>query len=327
MTTVGTDKPHCWVLTDGKAGMVAQARGLAEATGIPFEEKVLRGGFPWRMIPASLWPPGVMGLSPRSVQLTPPWPALVISCGRHAVGPALEVKRRSNGRTVAVHIQHPRVAPARFDLIVAPKHDRLSGPNVVETHGSVHGLTRSRLDEAARHWKPHLDHLPRPRVAVLIGGSNGVYRVDEAVIRDIADRLSGLAKDSGCGLMVTPSRRTGAENVRILRDALSDTTATVWDLQGENPYFGYLGLADYVLATGDSVNMVSEAVATGKPVLRIDLPVDGRDEKFRRFHKTMEDAGAIRPFTGTLESWDVPDMDDTARAAARIHALVAAKGA
>lgn len=314
--------PRCWVLTDGKAGMVAQARGLAEAVGLPFEEKILRGGFPWRVIPAAFWPPGVMGLSPRSPQLTPPWPDLIISCGRHGVGPALEAKRRSGGRTVAVHVQHPRVRPDRFDLVVAPRHDRLAGPNVQVTVGSVHGVTRAKLDAAADRWRGELKHLPRPRVAVLIGGSNGAFRLDADAMRKLAESLADLVRIEGCGLMVTPSRRTGAENIAILRDAFEGLPAHVWDFEGDNPYLGYLGLADAVIATGDSVNMLSEAVATGKPVHRIDLPKAGRTEKFERFHDAMQAVGAVRPFKGALETWDVPRVDDTERAAARIRALL-----
>lgn len=307
-------------------GMVAQARGLAEAVGLPIEEKTLRGGFPWRLLPAALWPPGVMGVSPRvsprGDQLAPPWPRLVISCGRHGVGPALEVKRRAKGRTVAVHIQHPHVPIARFDLIVAAAHDRLTGPNVEVTVGSVHRVTRERLDREANIWADRLSSLPRPRIAVLIGGNNGVFTLGAPEARAIAEAIDELAKKTGAGLMVTPSRRTGTENVRILSDVLSGPDRVIWDLEGDNPYFGYLGLADAILATGDSVNMVSEAVATGKPVHLIELPHTGKAAKFERFHAAMRDAGAIRPFRGILEEWDVPHIDDTARAAARIRVLL-----
>ncbi len=312
----------CWILTDGKMGMVAQARGLAEAVGLPIVEKTLRGGFPWRFLPASLWPPGVMGLSPRSDSLTPPWPRLTISCGRHGVGPALEVKRRSGGRTTAVHIQHPRIRPSRFDLVVAAAHDRLSGPNVEVTAGSVHRVTRARLDEEAGIWADRLSAIPHPRIAVLIGGNNGIYQLGKPETHAIAEALDRLAKETGGGLMVTPSRRTGDENTAILREVLSGSGRIVWDLTGENPYFGFLGSAGAVIATGDSVNMVSEAVATGKPVHILDLPHNGKAAKFERFHKAMRDAGATRPFQGKLETWQVPEVDDTARAAARVRSIL-----
>ncbi len=313
---------QCWVLTDGKAGMEAQALGLAEAVGLPIVNKRLRGGFPWRFFPAKVWPPGIVGLSPRSDRLEPPWPRLVVSCGRHAVGPAMAVKRKSGGRTVAVHIQHPRVSPRRFDLIAAPIHDRLTGPNVEVTTGSVHRVTRAKLDAAAAAMADDLADLPRPRVAVLIGGSNGVYRLDPETVRDLGGRIAAMAKAEGASLLVTPSRRTGAENVAALERAFADVPGRVWDLTGENPYFAWLGAADAVLVTGDSVNMVSEAGATGKPVYLLDLPVEGNPRKFERFHRTMIEAGALRPFAGRLEDWTPTPVDDTQRVAARVRALL-----
>jgi len=313
----------CWVLTDGKAGMEAQAIGLAEAVGLPHETKRLRGGLPWRFLPAAVWPPGIMGLSPHSDQLAAPWPQLVISCGRHAVGPALEVKRRSGGKTVAVHIQHPHVPPSRFDLIVAPAHDRIDGPNVEVTVGSVHRVTRERLDQAATALADKERQWPKPRIAVLIGGSNGAYRLDEVETARLAAQLKEVAHKTRGSLLVTPSRRTGAENTRILKRALSGTPGQVWDLQGPNPYFAWLGAADAILATGDSVNMVSEAASTGKPVYLLQLPAVGRVEKFRRFHQSMIDAGAVRPFEGKIDfSWTPPAVDDTRRAAERVRALL-----
>jgi len=75
-----------------------------------------------------------------------------------------------------------------------------------------------------------------------------------------------------------------------------------------------------VLVTADSVSMISEAAATGKPVHVLDL--DGGDAKFRRFHATMGAAGVTRPFTGRIESWSYPILDDTARAGAALRRLV-----
>ena len=72
---------------------------------------------------------------------------------------------------------------------------------------------------------------------------------------------------------MTPSRRTGAEVEAELRKALADTPSYIWDGQGENPYLAVLALADSLITTADSVNMVSEACFTGKPVHVVDLAI------------------------------------------------------
>ena len=94
----------------------------------------------------------------------------------------------------------------------------------------------------------------------------------------------------------------------------------IWDGAGDNPYYAYLAVADALLVTADSVSMVSEAAATGKPVHIIGL--DGGDAKFARFHETMRKAGITRPFAGRIESWSYAPPDDTARAGAALRELV-----
>jgi mitochondrial fission protein ELM1 len=122
---------------------------------------------------------------------------------------------------------------------------------------------------------------------------------------------------------VTPSRRTGPENIKTLRAALADLPAVVWNFEDANPYFGYLGLADSIIVTCDSVNMVTEACATGKPVHVVHLK--GGNRKFNEFHASMRDAGYTRPFLGKLEDWRYQPADDVAKIANKIHQLLRLK--
>ena len=322
----GVTEALTWVLTDGKAGTHNGALGLAEAVGLPVVDKHIRSGLPWRWLPPVLWPRGVLGVGAGGDPLEPPWPRLLVSAGERSVGPALEIKRRSGGATYCVHIQHPRVDPARFDLVVVSAHDRLAGPNVRVTVGALHRVTQARLEDAAARFAAAFADLPRPLVAVLIGGANRVYRFDRSTAERLADGLVAMARDSGCGLLVTASRRTGPGNEAILRDRLRDLPAVIWDGTGENPYFAYLGLADALVVTGDSVNMVSEACFTGKPVHVFHLP-GGEDTKFGRFHDALAESGATRPFDGRLESWPCEALDERSALADEIRRRLGDSGA
>ena len=312
-----------WYLHDGKVGLRNQALGLAEAVGLPFAEKRLAIRAPWRLLPPALWLNALAAAGPDGDRLEPPWPRLVIGAGGRAAAPMLAIRRAAGGRCLVVQIQTPALATRHFDLMVVPSHDRVRGPNILVSRGAVHRVTQARLAEAALAWEPLVADLPRPRVAVLLGGDNGSYRLPPARARVIAAELAGLAR-GGCGLLITPSRRTGPETLRILRDALTGLSATIWDGTGANPYFGYLALADHILATADSVSMITEASATGRPVQVIAL--DGGSRKFDRFHRALAADGVTRPFTGRLESWDYERRDDTAAAGARIRALLAERG-
>jgi mitochondrial fission protein ELM1 len=118
------------------------------------------------------------------------------------------------------------------------------------------------------------------------------------------------------GLAVTPSRRTDPAVVRALAETLRPLGAYVWDMQGENPYFGLLALANAIVVTGDSVSMMSEAVATSAPVLVAALP--GRSRRIGLFTRSLFDDGRARPFQGRLETWPVEPLNDTPEAAAEM---------
>jgi uncharacterized protein len=308
--------PVTWVLHDGKAGMASQALGLAEATGFSFIEKRLHIRFPWTCLPPRLW---VLAFAATEPTLSPPWPDLVIGCGRNTAMPGLAIRRASGGRTLAAQIQDPGIGRSEFDLLVVPEHDGLRGPRVIVTRGAVHRVTRARL-AAERDRFPALAVLPRPILSVLIGGANKAYRMSLRRLGEIADAVAEILRTRGGSALVTPSRRTGAAGIGLLRARLKNLPVAIWDGCGENPYFAYLALADAFMVTADSVSMISEAAATGNPVHILDL--DGGNAKFARFHAAMQAAGITRPFAARIESWRYPIPDDTARAGAALRELV-----
>lgn len=319
--------PTTWIVTDGRLGMINQCRGLAATLGVQADEKQIELSPPWSWLPPALTPARLAILASSGDQLSPPWPDLLIGTGRKSVAPALAVKRASGGKTFCVQIQNPDVALEKFDLVIAPGHDRLVGANVSSTLGSLHGVTATVLEAARSQFTATLTDLPRPLIAVLLGGNNAVYRMDTAVATRLADNLAALARDKGYGLAITASPRTPPEAVALitkrLESELAMGKAVFWDGTGDNPYLGYLAHADAILVTGDSVNMVSEAAATGKPVHVIELA--GGSDKFRRFHTTMADAGITRPFAGAIEDWSYTRPNDTARVAAEIHRRLAGR--
>jgi len=299
--------------------MASQALGLAEAAGFSFIEKRLAVRLPWAYLPPALWLSPLQAARETGKRLTPPWPDLIIACGRNAAMPALAIRRANGGRTVAAQIQNPGVGSSEFDLLVVPEHDRLRGARVMVTQGAVHRVTEARL-AAERLRFPALGAMPRPIVSVLIGGSNRTYRLTLRRLGEIADTLGAVLRTEGGSALVTPSRRTGPAGVAVLRDRLKGLSAFVWNGLGDNPYFAFLALADTFLVTADSVSMISEAAATSKPVHILEL--DGGDAKFARFHAAMRAAGITRPFTGRIEHWTYPVPDDTARAGAALRALL-----
>ena len=296
----------CRVLSEPYAGLQAQALGLAEAAGLRPELRDLVAAPVWRRVPARLWP---WPLHAAGLQADPV-PALAIGVG--GMGAAVGAALRRRGARV-VQVQAPRMDARRFDLVVVARHDELSGPNVLVTRTALHRATPERLAAARAVWLPRLAHLPRPLVAVLVGGSNGRFRLGATEGGALAAQLAAMMARDRVGLALTASRRTDPVVRAALEAALRPLGAMVWDMTGENPYLGLLACADAIIATIDSVSMVSEAVATSAPVLLAALP--GRSRRIGLFLRGLAGEGRVRPFEGRLEQWAARPLDDTAEAA------------
>jgi uncharacterized protein len=318
---------HVWVMTDGRAGIENQALGLAEAIGrrtpIRLTVKRIELRTPWRWAPPGFVPAARMALSLGSDPVAPPWPDILIGCGRASVPLSMGMREWSRGRTYVVQLQDPRVNPREFDLVVPPLHDELEGPNVLAIVGACHRVTPEKINQAARDFPSALDTLQTPRLAVLIGGKSKRQDISAARARAIAEAVLAVQVQTGGALMATLSRRTAKAARARFREMLAPHCALFYDNEGPNPYFAMLGAADHVFVTADSVNMATEAAAAGKPIHV--LAVDGGAGKLERFHASLAQRGCARPFTGRLESWTYPPLLETDRVAATVLAAWAAR--
>jgi mitochondrial fission protein ELM1 len=325
--TEGRAQPVTWVITDGKIGMEKQCLAIAAALNVSPVVKRLSIRAPWRWLPPQLWfaPLRAMAKERGVRSLAPPWPDLIIATGRQSVAPVQAIRKSAGGTPFCVQLQNPGISPERFDLVVAPAHDQMAGSNILSTLGAVHDVNPTSLINAHARFSDYLAGLPRPLVTIVLGGPNGVYEFPADHAERLGNQLSGLARAHGLGIAVTASRRTPPAVVEALRRSLEGLPALIWDANDDeadpNPYLGILAHADWILVTGDSVNMVSEAAGTGKPVYVIDLP--GGSEKFKRFHDGMRKAKVTRSFTGRLDMWSYEVPNDTDMVATQIRHMLA----
>ncbi|MBL0968101.1 MAG: mitochondrial fission ELM1 family protein [Brevundimonas sp.] len=246
------------------------------------------------------------------------WPDVWIATGRATLPLSLMAKRRSGGRTFVVQTQDPRWRTGDYDLVVAPRHDGIEGANVLSITGSPHRVTASRLAEGAAAFADQLEPLPRPRVAVLVGGTSLAHDLPEAHAVELADRIAAAVADVGGSVMLTYSRRTPEAAKSAMNARLSDLPGLIWDGTGANPYFAFLHYADQILVTEDSANMAAEAASTGKPVHVLPMVATKPADKFGRLHADLRERGAARAFDGTLGGWSYEPLNETERAAREI---------
>ena len=191
-----------------------------------------------------------------------------------------------------------------FDLVVLPEHDgcKLVRPNILRVVGAPHRITSERLKNEREKWADAFKDLPAPRIALIVGGATKDKPFTPAMAQDLADKAIAFSKTvNGGSFLVTTSRRTGAEQEKILRDTLPDPKYFYgWgDTQSENPYFGFLACADYILVTGDSVSMCSEACAAKAPVF-IYAPQGGVGKKHALLHQQLYNGGYAQPLNSDM---------------------------
>jgi mitochondrial fission protein ELM1 len=269
-----TGYPRTWVMMGHKAGDNSQILALAEGLGWPFEIRhmVYR---PTELLTNLLAPLTLLGIvRGGSSPLAPPWPDLIISAGRRNEPPCRWIRARAGKRVRLVHVGRPWAAIGNFDLVVTTPQYRLpKRPNVLHNTTPLQRVEDDRLREAAAQWAPRLAHLPRPHTAVMIGGNAGPYVLDREAATLLGRAASAFAARQGGSLLVSTSARTPRHTLAPLKAAI-DCPADVfrWSRDAlENPYLGYLALADSIIVTCESMSMLTEACATCKPVYMFDL--------------------------------------------------------
>lgn len=326
-----SDRPlTIWAVSDGRAGIESQVMGLAEAvarlTPTAIENKRLKfKGFYGRLpTPLQLAPRAM--LAQDSARIEPPWPDLWIGAGRMAVTFALCMRAWTHGSTFVVQVQDPRWPSGMFDMVIPPRHDRILGPAVFPITGSPHRVTPERLKSEQAAFAGQLKDLPTPRIAVLIGGKSRAHDLPPARAIEMADQIAEAVTRAGGSVLVTFSRRTPDAAKELMAHRLKQLPGVVWDGEGPNPYFAFLGAADQILVTEDSANMTTEAASTGKPVHVVKMAGRGA-AKFERLHEELRGLGATRDFTGALDPWTYPPLNETERAAREILDRLHQKGA
>jgi KDO2-lipid IV(A) lauroyltransferase len=196
-----------------------------------------------------------------------------------------------------------------FDLVVLPQHDM---PAVIPTKTRI-AITRAAPNlitdkylkdqtELLLKRYSHLKNSYRTKIGVLVGGNTKGVEFTESAIKIIIHQIKEVAQQLNADILLTTSRRT-PENVeqalwrelkKFDRCALlvSATQSNVPEAVG-----GILGLADYVVVSGESISMVSEAISSGKKTVvfkvgNLALTEIGKT-KYERFVDKLNEQGYL----------------------------------
>ena len=271
------ERPRVWALLSDTVGDNAQVLALAQTLGWPYEIHRFRnrkGAMIANLLLGTI-PSGMVKQT--SGDFGPPLPDLVISAGTPSEPVCAQVRdlgSRMNHPIYHVFLGRPWAKLEHYDLIVTtPQYCVPEAPNVVTIELPLHPLKSADIAREAALWAPRIAHLPKPYVAVFLGGSISRYTLDSRAAKRLALEASALAAAMGGSLLICGSSRTPRRAMKVLAENLEVSSHIFEWHQGpkDNPYLAFLGLADHIVVTGDSMTMLAEACDTGKPVHIFDL--------------------------------------------------------
>lgn len=297
-------------MTNGRRGDVVQCRAVAERLSQTIIEKTLkpRAPFSWFM------PHGP--IDPRESSLiAPPYPDLIIASGRRSVPYVKAIQKASEGKCRAVFMKYPGCNISKQDLVWIPQHDKRNGENIINTLTAPHLVTSEKLHEHKVNIDARIKATPSPRLGIILGGNTKHVTFDAPAIAAFCAPLK--ADLPFASIIVTGSRRTPRSLLDGVRQTIAPRPCFIWDGTGDNPYFDILANSDALLVTGDSHNLVSETLATGKQVYVFAPP--GNPTKFQWTLSKLQKKGLIKPHSTPLIAHQTPVYDATTEIVSKIQ--------
>jgi len=285
------------LLTEGMHGMISQVEGMAKALDVDYIHKTVELSFPWYLIPPKFSPISGIVLKDKTYINENKEFDLVISCGRKSVIPCIFLKKK-NPKLFTIHIQNPKVNPKNFDKVISPMHDKYYGPNVIHSEGAIHYITYEEIQAAKNYLADKIKS--KKIVSIILGGPNKYYSFNDNQLIEIFNRIKFNFIGKGYEAIIIPSFRTPKTIIQLAKKEMGKFGHVV-DSVDKQAYLSAYALATYIVVTCDSISMISEAMASGKPIYVAHMKEKKNIYRFKRFFELFEDMGIIKNHISPLE--------------------------
>lgn len=271
--------PRVWLLFGERRGDNAQVLALAGMLGWRYEIKQLRWQPGYNVDPAEAGI-SLAGLDvAASDSLAAPWPDVVIGIGFRSAPISRWIAQQGSG-VINLRLGRPRTDLTLYDLIITtPQYGLPPAPNVRELPLPLVKANDADVTAAVARWRPAFERLPRPWIAVTLGGPTQHMAFDESVAHALARDLQAFAQGCGGSLLITTSPRSPAGLRGISETLAVPHLFSEFQPGEENPYLAMLALGDAAIVTSDSASMIADAASFERPILVYELPWLGRSRK------------------------------------------------
>jgi len=195
---------------------------------------------------------------------------IVVASGGKALFLAAWLARKRG--SPLIYCGDPRPLPPSWcDIILSPVP--VAGhPRVIETELLIsHFSPDSIKDRGAEFRAQRIGSGGKQIGVLLIGGNSRSHEYQTQDWLQLAEAVNTLG-GKGWRWLITTSNRTSTEQEALLRAHLDQQyilKSVWWQQQPEKLMADYLGAADAVFVTQDSLTMLSEAIAAGKPTFAL----------------------------------------------------------
>ena len=303
-----------WVLVDHRAGNSNQGKALANLLDLDYTVKQLE----YNLISSlpNFIKYGFLELTKESKEelfKSKDTPDIVIASGRRMASVAVAIKNKYP-HCKLLQIMHPGLSLKHFEMVVLPEHDKKPQSKylskTVFITGALSYYSPEKMKEDQKKWKGKLGptKFKGPIITVLIGGKSKGCDLTVAFVTNLLETLGKVSSRRKASVFISTSRRTPNEVNNFLQENLAKYIKQPYffhnpiENTGENPYRGFLAYANYIVVTGDSISMCSEAAHTMKPTY-IFYQDNLVTEKHLRFINTMFSNNYAHPFTDEMEEY------------------------
>ena len=291
-------KIDAWVISDGTKGMENQSLALAKLLNVNFELVKYNPPYFLKKFPLirKLF---ISSVKDHLLKNKSP-PSFIITTGKRMAGVSIALKFILKDRVKNIHIQNPKLPFEYFDLLLIPEHDNITAKNVIQTKGA---LTFFNFNELNKFQEREINLIKRSKknlVLLMIGGNSKRHKPKNFDYYHLSMKVLEATKNLNCKLLVLLSRRTPLKAAKILNYSFikHDENFQIVTSTEQNPYPEILQIADYIIVTSDSVNMVSETATLPIPLFVSKFSKE--TGKISNFLNNLEDLGILKKFEGQL---------------------------